>query len=282
MESNFKCRTTSVVSRILHDDPSQIFLLPADNAKELEEGENFLLTESELVRHSIILAPGEDHGDRKYRLDFEAEGGLQSLLHGDHPHTPIVTLSEILPKLYDLDTINGMKILELYQEEAFTVVPQCRPCDVDYIGSFSTKLVFINGIRPRTSLELYINEMGVYDDSANTSCLNLQKIESIITAPIDQSLESALGQNDFRAIEPLIVVGETTSSGQLIQSYIKGACYQYRISDLTLMIEDEDESLGREEWNRFCVDLLAQTDEAQAVLSAIEQIAQKASKARSC
>jgi hypothetical protein len=42
------------------------------------------------------------------------------------------------------------------------------------------------------------------------------------------------------------------------------------------MIEDEDLSLNREDWNRLCIDLLAQTDDAEAVLSAIEQIANRA------
>ena len=271
----------SVSSRILNEDPSRIFLLPADNARELGDGENFLLCESELVRHSIMLTASADNETRMYRLDFEAEGVIQSLLNGEHPHTPILPLSEILTKLKGLGSMDRKRILEVYQEVAFTDTPQCRPCDTDFIGSFSTKLVLINGVRPTTCQEIFVNELGMYDiDPFASNNLNRQWIEGMISTNIVQDTEADHDHNEFMPVEPLIIEGETITSDQLAHSYAMGSCYQYIISNLALMIEDEDESLDREEWSRICVDLLAQTDDAEAVLSAIEQVANKASNGR--
>jgi hypothetical protein len=275
MESIPEDRIKSVVSRILNEDPSKIFLLPAENAKELEAGDNFLLTVSELVRHTILLMPGADDGTPEYRLDFEGEGCIQSLLDGEHPHTPILALSDILPKLNSPTSITRNKILETYQELAFTISPQCRPCDTDFIGTLNIKLAFVNGLRPATGLEVYINEFGAYDASANTTGLNRHQIKSMVSPKIDQSTESDSNHDDYRLVKILIAVGDGITADQLIQSYAKGSCYQHTIRDLVLMIEEEDECSNREEWQRICVDLLAQTDEAEAALSAIEQIAQK-------
>jgi len=277
MGSERKGGIKSVISRILNEDPSRIFLLPADNARELGDGENFLLCESELVRHSIIFTANMYNYNRRYRLDFEAEGGIQSLLNGEHPHTPILPLSEILTKLKGPGSIDRRRILKAYQEVAFTDTPQCRPCDTDFIGSFSTKLMFINGVRPTTCQEIFVNEFGMYDtDPFATRNLDPQLIEGMIPANIEQDPEADYELDAFRSVESLIIEGDTITSDQLAHSYAIGSCYQYAISDLALMIEDEDLSLNREEWNRLCIDLLAQTNDAEQVLSAIEQIANRA------
>ena len=272
MGSSRQSKIKSLISRILGVDPSRTFLLQADNAKELEKGENFLLCESELVRHSITFAASADNVNRRYRLDFEAEGGIQSLLNGEHPHTPILPLSEVLTKLKGLGSIDRSRILEAYQELAFTDTPQCRPCDTDFIGSFNTRLLFINGVRPTTCQEIFVNEFGIYD----TDPLDLQLIEGMIPANIEQDLGADHELDAFRSVESLLIEGDTVTSDQLAHSYSIGSCYQYAISNLALMIEEEDELLNREEWNRLCVDLLAQTDDAEAAISAIEQIANRA------
>ena len=180
-------------------------------------------------------------GTAPIRLDFEAEGGLQTLIGGDHPHTPILPLSEILSKLNISSPITGKKVLEAYQQTAFTASPQCIPCDTDYIGTINTKLVLINGIKPSTCPEFFINEFGMYDGSGSMGGLNLDLIKTIARSTASQPPEHDSVYSDFTSVEPIIVRGEKVLSNELIQSYTAGSCYEYLISNLVLMVEDEDE-----------------------------------------
>lgn len=270
-----KDRIKPLVSRILDEDTTEIYLLPAESAFELENGDNTLLIEEEFVRHSIIL-PSATRRTAPTRLDFEARGSLQSLIDGDHPHTPILPLSEILVELKGYSLMTGKTILEAYEKIAFTESPQCVPCDTDYIGAFSTKLVLIDGVRPSQCPELFINEFGEYDDL--TSDDGMDMLEHLVNQINDQSLESGDGDTIFEYIEPVTIRGRKILSSELIESYIAGVCYKYAIENLVVMIEFVDENKSRCEWDRICVDLLDETIECKEALSAIQQLADRASK----
>lgn len=275
-------RIKSITSRILNEDVNEVYLLPAESASELENGDNLLLLESELVLHSILLLSAKG-GTAPIRLDFEAEGGLQSLIGGDHPHTPILPLSEILSRLNISSSITGKRVLKAYQQTAFTASPQCVPCDTDYIGTINTRLVLINGIKPSTSPEFFINEFGMYDTSSGSpGALNLDQIKNIVSSTASQPLEHDSDCSDFTSVEPIVVRGEEVLSGELIQSYTAGSSYEYLISNLVLMVEDEDEGKDRHEWDRICVDLLAESDEAKEVLSAISRLLGRSLNSQSC
>jgi len=275
-------RVKSIASRILNEDVNEVYLLPAESATELENGDDPLLLESELVRHSILLLSAKD-GTAPIRLDFEAEGGLQSMIGGDHPHTPILPLSEILSRLIISSCITGKKVLEAYQKIAFTASPQCVPCDTDYIGTIYTRLVLINGIKPSTCPEFFINEFGMYDTSSGSpGGLNLDLIKNIVSSTASQPLEHDSVYSDFASVEPIVVRGEDVLSCELIRSYTAGSCYEYLISNLVLMVEDEDECKYRHEWDRICVDLLAESDEAKEVLSAIRRLVGRSLDSKSC
>lgn len=275
-------RIKSIASRILNEDVNEVYLLPAESASELENGDDPLLLESELVLHSILLLSAKG-GAAPIRLDFEAEGGLESLIGGDHPHTPILPLSEILSRLNISSSITGKKVLEAYQQAAFNASPQCVPCDTDYIGTINTKLVLINGIKPSACPEFFINEFGMYDTSSGSlGGLNLDLIKNIVSSAASQPIEHDSSYSDFTSVEPIIVRGEEVLSSELIQSYTAGSCYEYLISNLVLMVEDEDEDKYRHEWDRTCVDLLAESDEAKEVLSAIGRLVGRSLDSKSC
>lgn len=265
-------RVKSIASRILNEDVNEVYLLPAESSTELENGDNPLLLESELVHHSILLLPPKG-GTAPIRLDFEAEGGFQSLIGGEHPHTPILPLSEILSRLNSSSCITGKKVLEAYQQAAFTASPQCVPCDSDYIASFDTRLVLINGVMPSRIPKFCVNEFGIIDDGFGTlGGLSLDLIENLLNSNPSQLLENDSGHSGFTSVKPIIVRGEEVSSDQLIESYTAGSCYEYVVSNLVLMVEDEDEDKYRHEWDRICVDLLAESDESKEVLSAIGRL----------
>jgi hypothetical protein len=141
----------------------------------------------------------------------------------------------------------------------------------------------INGIKPSTCPEFFINEFGMYDTSSGSpGGLNLDLIKNIVSSTASQPLEHDSGHSDFTSIEPIVVRGEEVLSGELIQSYTAGSCYEYLISNLVLMVEDEDEGKYRHEWDRICVDLLAESDEAKEVLSAISRLVGRSLDNKSC
>ncbi len=122
----------------------------------------------------------------------------------------------------------------------FDGAPQCRSCDIDIIGSFKTRLVFMNGVRPTTCRENLANEFGIYD----TDPL-LQLIEGMIPANIEQDLADDRELDVSRSVESLSIEGDTIASDQLTHSCAIGSFCQYARSNLALTMEDEDQSLNR-------------------------------------
>jgi hypothetical protein len=266
-------------SRILQADPTTIILLACEQVSELSEGENVCLFETEHVRHSLEIGSCADGSTSSCRLDFVAEGVIQSLLHGDHPHTPMMPLSDLWSKLGGCQALTSEEILRAYQERALSSAPRCYPCDTDFIGIITSKLVMVNGIHLDSPVELAISKgyIEVYQESGDMghssweSCLDLSKIEEFLgthQSNSDASKESSL---EFDSVTALRIKSSTVSADDIANSYSQGVSYGYSIGNLVLMIEEEEspETAGS---GRLCVDLLASGEEAAEALKAIDDL----------
>ena len=271
---------TVIRSRILQSDPTSIILLACEQISELSEGEDVCLFETEHVRHSLEIGSYADKSTSLCRLDFVAEGVIQSLIHGDHPHTPMMPLCDLWSKLVGCQAITSDEILRAYKEQAFSPAPRCYPCDTDFIGIIASKLIMVNGIHLHAPVELamskgYIEvsqESGGMGRSSWDSCLDLSKIEEFIDTHHSSSGPTKESSLEFDSVTALQIESSTVSADDIVSSYSQGIAYRYSIENLALMIEEDEESLETAGSGRLCVDLLAGGEEAAEAVMAIDDL----------
>lgn len=271
---------SAIRSRILQTDPSRIMLLACEQVSELLNGENACLFETEHVRHSIEIATSADSPTTLWRLDFIADGVIQSLLNGDHPHTPMLPLSDLRPELAGRQEITSAEVLSAYKKRAFSSSPRCYPCDTDFVGIITSRLIMINGIRLDQCVDFEISngyietsqESGEIGCSSWDSCIDLSRIKEFLEAHNSSNyadLETRLG---FDGINALRVEDNEVSAYDIANSYSQGVAYGYSIDNLVLMIEEERESLEAAVSGTMCVDLLAGSSEAAEAVMAINDL----------
>lgn len=271
---------TVIRSRILQGDPTKIILLACEQFNDLVDGEDVCLFETEYVRHSLEIGAGADGSTSSYRFDFVAEGAIQSLLNGDHPHTPMMPLSDLWSALVECEEITSKELLRAYKEKAVSAVPRCYPCDTDFIGIIATKLIMVNGIYLQSPVELEISKgyIEVYQESGGMghstwdSCLDLPKIKEFLGTHRSSSEETNESRLEFDNVTALRAKGKTVSADDIASSYSHGVAYGYSIENLVLMIDEEEESLEPAFSGRLCVDLLATGEEAAEAVKAVEDL----------
>lgn len=271
---------SAIRSRILQTDPSRIMLLACDQVSELLNGENACLFETEHVRHSIEIAASADSPATLWRLDFIADGVIQSLLNGDHPHTPTLPLSDLLPDLAGCQEITSAEVLSAYKKRALSSSPRCYPCDTDFVGIITSRLIMINGIRLHQSVDFEISngyietsqEFGEIGCSSWDSCIDLLRIKEFLEAHNGSSYAGLETRPEFNGINALRIEDNEVSANDIASSYSQGAAYGYSIDNLVLMIEEERESLEAAISGTMCVDLLAGSSEAAEAVMAINDL----------
>ena len=271
---------TAVRSRILQADPARMILLACEQANELADGENVCLFETEYVRHSIEIRSGADGSMSTYRFDFVAEGVIQSLLDGDHPHTPLMPLSDLWIALAGCQKITSEEILRAYKQKAVSPVPRCYPCDTDFIGIITTNLVMVNGIHLPSPVELEISKgyieayqkSGGMSHSSWDSCLDLLKIKEFLAEHPKNSTETNEWPLEFHNVTALPINSGIISADDVANSYSQGLAYGYSIENLVLMIDEEEELPEPALSGRFCVDLLATDELASEAVRAIDDL----------
>lgn len=276
---NTKPTDLSVVirSRIFQADPTRIVLLACEQVRDLSEGEDVCLFETESVRHSLEIRACADSSTSSYRLDFVASGVIQSLLNGDHPHTPMMSLSDLWSELARCQEVTGEEILRVYKEKAFSPVPRCYPCDTDFIGIITSKLVMVNGIYLQSPVELEISkgyidvvqESGGIGRSSWDSCLDLPRIKELFGAQRVNSDEAQESDSEFSGVSALQIESSAVSADDIAASYSQGIAYEYSIDYLVLMIDEEEGDGGPGSSGRLCVDILAGDEEATEAVKAI-------------
>ncbi len=275
---------TIIRSRILRSNPAKTILLACEQVSELLEGDNVCLFETEYVRHSLEIDSRTDGSPSFYRLDFVAEGVIQSLLNGDHPHTPMMPLSDILPKLKGRQKITSTEILNAYKERALSSVPRCYPCDTEFIGIIASKLIMINGVHLDSPINLEISKdcIEVYQKPGGIgrtswdSCLDLVRIKEFLDTHHSNSDAAKEISSEFDRVTPLRIESSTVSADDIATSYAHGLTYGYSIENLALMIEEGEEALDAAGSSRICVDLLAGGVEAAEAIKAIEELVSNA------
>lgn len=271
---------SAVRSRILQADPARMILLACEQANELADGENVCLFETEYVRHSIEIRSDADGSTSTYRFDFVAEGVIQSLLDGDHPHTPLMPLSDLWTALAGCQKITSEEILRAYKQKAVSPVPRCYPCDTDFIGIITTKLVMVNGIYLPSPVELEISKgyieayqkSGGMSHSSWDSCLDLLKIKEFLAEHPKNSTETNAWPLEFHNVTALRINSGIISADDVANSYSHGLAYGYSIENLVLMIDEEEELPEPALSGRFCVDLLATDEPASEAVRAIDDL----------
>lgn len=271
---------TAIRSRILQADPERMILLACEQVNELADGEDVCLFETEYVRHSIEIRPGADGSTSSYRFDFVAEGIIQSLLDGDHPHTPMMPLSDLWTALAGCQKITSEEILRAYKQKAISPVPRCYPCDTDFIGIITTKLVMVNGIYLPSPVELEISKgyieayqkSGGMSHSSWDSCLDLLRIKEFLASHPRNSTETSEGPSGFYNVTALRTNSGIISADDVANSYSHGLSYGYSIENLVLMIDEEEKSLEPGFSGRLCVDLLATDEQAAEAVRAIDDL----------
>lgn len=267
-------------SRILQTDPTKIILLACEQVNELADGEDVCLFETEYVRHSLEIGFSSDGSTSSYRLDFVAEGIIQSLLHGDHPHTPRMPLSDLWPALAGSHAITSKEILRAYKQRAASPVPRCYPCDTDFIGIIRTKLIMVNGIYLPSPIELELSKgyieayqkSGGMSHSSWESCLDLPKIKEFKDIHPSNINETNKSNSEFYNVTALRTESSMVSADDIANSYSRGLAYGYSIENLVLMIDDEEDPIEPTFSGRLCVDLLATSDEAAEAVKAIDDL----------
>ena len=215
-----------------------------------------------------------------YRFDFVAEGVIQSLLDGDHPHTPLMPLSDLWTTLAGCEKITSEEILRAYQQKAVSTVPRCYPCDTDFIGIITTKLAMVNGVYLPSPVELEISngyieayqKSGSMSHSSWDSCLDLLKIKEFLAEHPKNSTQINEGALEFYNVTALRANSSIISADDVANSYSHGLAYGYSIENLVLMIEEEEELLEPAFSGRLCVDLLATDEQASEAVRAIADL----------
>jgi len=267
-------------SRILKADPTTIILLACEQVSELSEGEDVCLFETEYVRHSLEIGSCADDSTLSVRLDFVAEGGIHSLLNGDHPHTPIMPLPDLWSRLRGCQVLTSEEILRAYKERAFSPAPRCYPCDTDFIGIITSRLIMVDGIHLGSPVELAISkgyievnqESGDIGHSSWDSCLDLSRIQEFLGTHQSNNDASKESSSEFDSVTAVRIESSTVSADDIASSYSHGVAYGYSIENLVLMIEEDEESLEIAGSGRLCVDLLSGGEEAAEAVKAIDDL----------
>jgi hypothetical protein len=192
----------------------------------------------------------------------------------------MMPLSDLWSKLAECQAITSEEILRAYNERAFSPAPRCYPCDTDFIGIITSKLIMVNGIHLDSPVELVIpkgyieayQESGDMGHSSWDSCLDLSKIKEFLNTHqinSDATKESGL---EFDSVTTLRIESSTVSADDIASSYSQGVAYGYSIENLVLMIEEDEESLETAGSGRLCVDLLAGGEEAAEAVKAIDDL----------
>ena len=266
-------------SKILQSDPTQIVFLPCDDIEGLNQSQDGCLLETEYVRHSLEIEPHLHGMSSKVRLDFVAEGVIQSMLCGSHPDTPpVVTLSDLLPSFKEAKTITRDKIHKAFEQYRFSQEPRCHLCDTDFIGMISSKLIMVNGICLPSTTDLdiqkgYIEAYGAMSDSTWQSCIDIAKINDFIHEHYSESIESSIKQReDFHNVNSLSLKGDIVSAENIAESYAQGCSYGYGVNDLALKIDENKPSVEASSGDYLYVDILSTSNDCADAIRAINDL----------
>lgn len=123
------------------------FLIASPLGEDLLAGEHICTFECEKVEHTIAVVVASKSERQVVTLSFASEGAVQCLLGGDAPLTPSLALSALSLDRLGPDSVSESQIFDAYKSSATPASPAAYPCDTDYIGILTYRLIRVGAER---------------------------------------------------------------------------------------------------------------------------------------
>lgn len=120
------------------------FLIASDLGGDLLRGDHICTFECEKVVHTITVDSVSKSGERVIALSFSSEGAAQCLMGGEAPLTPFLSMNEIGLHKSGSDQLSETQIFDAYESLAIPAAPAVYPCDTDFIGILTYRLVRVD------------------------------------------------------------------------------------------------------------------------------------------
>ena len=120
------------------------FLIASHLPEDLLSGETVCTFEGEKVEHVMTIEFGAKPVKQAIKLSFSSGGAVQCLMGGEAPLTPFLSMNEIGLHKSGPDLLSEAKIFEAYESTAAPAAPAAYPCDTDFIGMLTYRLVRVD------------------------------------------------------------------------------------------------------------------------------------------
>lgn len=121
------------------------FLVASHLRDDLLARENICTFEGEKIRHMMTIEVGSEASTRVITLSFASEGVIHCLMGGEAPLRPSLAMSEISLAKLKPNQLSESQFFDAYEAIAISASPAAYPCDTDFIGMLTYRLVEIGG-----------------------------------------------------------------------------------------------------------------------------------------
>jgi len=222
------------------------FLVASDVPYDLLSGENICTSECEKVRHTLTVEVESKVAKRAITLSFASEGAIQCIMGGEAPLTPSLAMSEISFEKLKPKQLSESQFFDAYEAIAIPTSPVAYPCDTDFIGMLTYRLVEIGG-QPVSGpcFTDFFNDFSCYDPGLLNEWVGGDEFCWLHQLTREQAEELGLVRRDGRHSNPSMpdwLSDDLTFSKvwitreDLKESYEQGSVSGYVLDDILLCL----------------------------------------------
>jgi hypothetical protein len=222
------------------------FLVASHLPDDLLAGENICTFECEKVVHTLTIEVESKDSKRAITLSFASEGAIQCLMGGEAPLRPSLPMSEISFEQLKPNQLSESQFFDAYETIAIPASPAAYPCDTDFIGMLTYRLVEIGG-QPVSGpcFTDFFNDFSCDDLGLLNDWPDSDEFCWLHQLTREQAEELALARRDGRQSDPSMpdwLRDDLTFSKvwitreDLKESYEKGTVDSYALDDILLCL----------------------------------------------
>ena len=243
----WQLHSTNTISREVAEAAfDATFLIASHLPEDLLAGENICTFESERVEHTMKIKARSNSARQVITLSFASEGAIQCLMGGEAPLTPSLAMSEIALGELNPNQLIESHFFDAYEAIAIPAAPAAYPCDTDFIGMLTYRLVEI-GAQPVSGpcFTDYFNDFSCEDPGLLTESIDSSGFCWLHQLTRGQAEELGLARRDGRHSDPSMpdwLSDDLTFSKvwitreDLKESYGQGTVNGYMVEDILLCL----------------------------------------------
>lgn len=238
--------TGSVSREVAEAALDATFLIASHLPEDLLSGETICTFEQEKVDHSIAVEVESKSAKQPIKLSFTSEGAVQCLMGGDAPLTPFLSMNEIGLHKSGPDLLSEAKIFEPYESIATPAAPAAYPCDTDFIGMLTYRLVCVDALEVSgPCFTDSFNDFSCDDSGLLTEGIHGREFSWLHQLTREQAEALGLARRDGCQSDPsmpgwlsddLMFSKISITSEDLKESYDQGTVTGYDVDDILLCL----------------------------------------------